>query len=222
MTKNDLNYWRNKLKDVVSPENLITPEVVALRDQQNKMLNLMAKKNADYGNAFNKGCDAIGEAYGLCRMFDKANRFIKQAADRVSGYYNPNVTDESIYDTIEDLGNYCAMFLAWINTINGDGTHSIPSTGGLDKDSPKIELCQLISTNQVKLLSEIDGTDNTDEITIDYGITGLCKDNDNYVYTVSDSRSEIPVTNRKQENVVAVRTELVKNFKYNIEQGNGR
>ena len=52
MTESDLKYWKAVLGPIV-PEHLVTPEVVALRDQQNKMLNLMAKKNADYGNAFN-------------------------------------------------------------------------------------------------------------------------------------------------------------------------
>lgn len=135
MTEDSLNYWKQCLKDVV-PENLITTEVIALRDQQNKMLNLMAKKNADYGNAFNKGCDSMGEAYGLCRMFDKANRFIKQASDKVSGIYNPNVTDESLYDTIQDLGNYCNMFLAWNNGIDElDVPPTNPSTGRLEKQA---------------------------------------------------------------------------------------
>ena len=75
MTESDLNYWKSALNGVV-PKHLVTPEVVALRDQQNKMLNLMAKKNADYGNAFNKGCDKLGYKYGLARMYDKLNRLI--------------------------------------------------------------------------------------------------------------------------------------------------
>lgn len=43
MIESDLNYWKVALNEVV-PKELITPEVVALRDQQNKMLNLMAKR----------------------------------------------------------------------------------------------------------------------------------------------------------------------------------
>lgn len=80
MTESDLNYWKAALSGVV-PEHLVTPEVVALRDQQNKMLSLMAKKNADYGNAFNKGCNKLGYRYGLARMYDKANRLVHLIED---------------------------------------------------------------------------------------------------------------------------------------------
>ena len=38
MTESDLKYWKAVLNRVV-PEHLVTPEVVALRDQQNKMLD---------------------------------------------------------------------------------------------------------------------------------------------------------------------------------------
>ena len=112
MTESDLKYWKTALNGVV-PKYLVTPEVVALRDQQNMMLNLMAKKNADYGNAFNKGCDKLGYRYGLARMYDKANRLIKLIENDFNGYNNPNVKDESMFDTIQDLGNYCNMLLAW-------------------------------------------------------------------------------------------------------------
>ena len=92
MTESDLKYWKQALSGVV-PKELITPEVVALRDQQNKMLNLMAKKNADYGNAFNKGCDKLGYKYGLARMYDKANRLIHLIEDDFKGCNKPNVKD---------------------------------------------------------------------------------------------------------------------------------
>ena len=81
MTESDLKYWKTALNKVV-PSYLVTPEVVALRDQQNMMLNLMAKKNADYGNAFNKGCDKLGYRYGLARIYDKANRLIHLPSGR--------------------------------------------------------------------------------------------------------------------------------------------
>ena len=126
MTENDLNCWKQALNGVV-PQELITPEVVALRDQQNKMLNLMAKKNADYGNAFNLGCNDLGIKYGLARIYDKAKRAIKLIGDEFNGYNNPNVEDETLLDTIQDLGNYCNMILAW-KAINKDELH-ISSTG---------------------------------------------------------------------------------------------
>ena len=129
MTESDLNYWKAALNGVV-PKHLVTPEVVALRDQQNKMLNLMAKKNADYGNAFNKGCDKLGYRYGLARMYDKANRLVKLIEDYFNGYNNPNVEDETMFDTIQDLGNYCNMLLAW-QASNEGYEPIIPFTGGV-------------------------------------------------------------------------------------------
>lgn len=129
MTESDLKYWKAVLNGVV-PEHLVTPEVVALRDQQNKMLSLMAKKNADYGNAFNKGCDKLGYRYGLARMYDKANRLVHLIEDDFQGYSNPNVEDESMFDTIQDLGNYCNMLLAW-QSSNDEHEPTIPFTGGV-------------------------------------------------------------------------------------------
>lgn len=190
MTENDLKYWKQCLKDVV-PENLITTEVIVLRDQQNKMLNLMAKKNADYGNAFNKGCDSMGEAYGLCRMFDKANRFIKQASDKVSGYYNPNVTDESLYDTIQDLGNYCNMFMAWIK--HRDNNIAIPFTGGLDDYTSINYNLRFCKGN----IFEEDGkTDVTKEIFNTYNPDNLYIDKDNWVYSKTADGKYIIVTDQ--------------------------
>lgn len=194
MTENDLKYWKAALKGVV-PKDLITPEVVALRDQQNKMLNLMARKNADYGNAFNKGCDAMGEAYGLCRMFDKANRFIKQAADKVSGFYNPNITDESIYDTIEDLGNYCAMFMAWRN--NQDNPNLIiPLTGSkeestMDKMHPIKELLRK-GKGYIREADSI--VDVTEYIKQSYGFEYLSIDENDYVYNLNSDNTWVSVT----------------------------
>lgn len=202
--KNDLDYWRNKLKDVVSPE-LVDDVIVDINDIHNQQLALMAKKNKDYGNTLYEACDAIGDIYAYCRIFDKAKRFISL----IKNHGEAEIEDDTLEDTIRDLANYCNMYLAWKNRYK---EVQIPSTGEQEKDSPKIELCMLVSTDKVRLVSEIDGTDNTDEIIMDYGLSGLCKDKDNYVYNVTASDNEIPVTNRKQENVVAVRTELVRKY----------
>lgn len=124
MTQNDLKYWKQTLNSVV-PQDLITPEVVALRDQQNKMLNLMAKKNADYGNAFNLGCNDLGIKYGLARIYDKAKRVIKLTSDEFNNCNNINIKDETLLDTIQDLANYCNMLLAWKSENSSNS-----STGG--------------------------------------------------------------------------------------------
>lgn len=200
MTESDLNYWKAALNGVV-PRHLVTPEVVALRDQQNKMLNLMAKKNADYGNAFNKGCDKLGYKYGLARMYDKANRLIKLIEDDFNGYNNPNVKDESMFDTIQDLGNYCNMLLAW-QASNDGNEPAIPFTGGLEKSF--IDISTLVKTDKLILIEETAKKDVTNEIISAYGFEHLCKDKDGYVYNLSADNKEIPVTSIRKELVIAI------------------
>lgn len=200
MTESDLNYWKAALNGVV-PKHLVTPEVVALRDQQNKMLNLMAKKNADYGNAFNKGCDKLGYKYGLARMFDKANRLIHLIEDDFNGYNNPNVEDESMFDTIQDLGNYCNMLLAW-KASNDGAEPAIPFTGGSEKAF--IDISTLVKTGKLLLVEVTSRKEVTNEIIAAYGFEYLCKDKDDYVYNLSADNKEIPVTSEHQDNIIAI------------------
>ncbi len=200
MTESDLNYWKVALNRVV-PKQLITPEVVALRDQQNKMLNLMAKKNADYGNAFNKGCNKLGYKYGLARMYDKANRLVNLIEDDFNGYYKPNVEDETMFDTIQDLGNYCNMLLAW--KANDEGNEpAIPFTGGSEQSF--IDISTLVKTDKLILIEETAKKDVTNEIISAYGFEHLCKDKDGYVYNLSADNKEIPVTSVHKELVIAI------------------
>lgn len=203
MTENDLKYWKAALNGVV-PKELITPEVVALRDQQNKMLNLMAKKNADYGNAFNKGCDKLGYRYGLARMYDKANRLIHLIEDDFQGCNKPNVENESMFDTIQDLANYCNMLLAWLNTTV-EGKPVMPSTGELETSF--IDISTLVKTSKLILIEETSRKDVTFEIIDAYGFEHLCKDKDGYVYNLSADNKEIPVTSEHKENVIAMSPE---------------
>lgn len=203
MTESDLKYWKAVLGTVV-PEHLVTPEVVALRDQQNKMLSLMAKKNADYGNAFNKGCDKLGYKYGLARMYDKANRLVHLIEDDFQGYSNPNVEDESMFDTIQDLGNYCNMLLAWQASNNGHEP-TIPSTGRVE--TVFIDISNLVKTDKLILVEETSRRVVTNEIIASYGFENLCKDEDDYVYNLSADNKEIPVTSEHKENVIALSPE---------------
>lgn len=208
MTESDLNYWKAALSGVV-PKHLVTPEVVALRDQQNKMLNLMAKKNADYGNAFNKGCNKLGYKYGLARMYDKLNRLIHFIEDDFNGYNKPNVEDETMFDTIQDLGNYCNMLLAWQASNGYEPT--IPLTGGVEKSF--IDISNLVATDKLILIEETSKRIVTNEIIAAYGFENLCKDKDGYVYNLSADNKEIPVTSEHKENVIAMTSEDYENGK---------
>ena len=164
----------------------------------------MAKKNADYGNAFNKGCDKLGYRYGLARMYDKANRLIHLIEDDFNGCNKPNVKDESMFDTIQDLGNYCNMLLAWLNTTV-EGEPTIPSTGGLE--TVFIDISTLVKTDKLVLIEETSRKDVTFEIIDAYGFEHLCKDKDGYVYNLSADNKEIPVTSEHKENVIAISPE---------------
>lgn len=202
MTESDLKYWKATLNKVV-PDYLVTPEVVALRDQQNKMLNLMAKKNADYGNAFNKGCDKLGYRYGLARIYDKANRLIHLIEDDFQGYNNVNIKDESIFDTIQDLGNYCNMLLAWLDTCIQDDKEVKHEKSNKD-DTVYTELYNLLVTNKVHLLDEETYEDVTEEIRNTYGFEDLARDNDGFVYNQNADNSMVIVTNSNKRQVIAV------------------
>ena len=203
MTESDLKYWKATLNKVV-PSYLVTPEVVALREQQNMMLNLMAKKNADYGNAFNKGCNKLGYKYGLARMYDKLNRLIHFIEDDFNGCNKPNVEDETMFDTIQDLGNYCNMLLAW-QASNEGYKPAIPFTGGIEKSF--IDISTLVKTDKLILVEETSKRIVTNEIIAAYGFENLCKDKDGYVYNLSADDKEIPVTSENKENVVAISPE---------------
>ena len=209
MTESDLKYWKAVLNGVV-PEHLVTPEVVALRDQQNKMINLMSKKNANYINAFNNFCDKICCIYGLVRVYDKANRLVKLIEDDFNGYNKPNVEDESMFDTIQDLANYCNMLLAWQASNDGHEL-TIPFTGGLEKSF--IDISTLVKTDKLLLIEESSKRIVTNEIIAAYGFENLCKDKDGYVYNLSADNKEIPVTSEHKENVIAMTSEDYENGK---------
>ena len=73
-----------------------------MRDIQNKALELFAKKNADYGDAFAK----FGFVGVLMRIEDKIQRSLSITRNSVH-----LVNDEGIKDTLIDLHNYAAMAL---------------------------------------------------------------------------------------------------------------
>lgn len=198
MVKNDLNYWRNKLKDIVSPE-LVDDVIVDINDIHNQQLALMAKKNKDYGNTLYEACDAIGDIYAYCRIFDKAKRFISL----IKKGFNPEIKDDTLEDTIRDLANYCNMYLAWKNRYNQE--HKKVKHIESDKDNTVyIELYQLLCTKKLYLLDEETYEDVTEEIQKTYGFEGLYKDDDGFVYNENKDGSMVIVTNNNKRQVIAV------------------
>lgn len=198
MVKNDLNYWRNKLKDIVSPE-LVDDVIVDINDIHNQQLALMAKKNKDYGNTLYEACNAIGDIYAYCRIFDKAKRFISL----IKNGFKPEIKDDTLEDTIRDLANYCNMYLAWKNRWNQENK-VCKHVESNKNNTIYIELYQLLYTKKIHLLDEETYEDVTEEIQKTYGFEGLYKDNDGFVYNENKDGSMVIVTNNNKRQVIAV------------------
>lgn len=185
-------------------DSLIDENVVSFRDIQDKLVNIYAKKNHDYGDSFNEGCNELGVGYAFSRIFDKTKRFQTLAKGIMNNNLSIEVQDETIEDTIIDLANYCMMYLAWRNKNvsigeeeDKQGDIQVSSTGELEsnidtnntqesvKEYHKIgaELHKATS----KLMLEQTDCDCTNEVINIYGID-LYKDNNNYVYikTITD------------------------------------
>lgn len=84
----------------------------------NEIRQLYNRKNADYGNSFDKTLDEFGIVASATRMSDKFNRFkslIKNPAQ---------VSDEKIEDTLIDLASYAMMTIKWMrqNGVFGNDT----------------------------------------------------------------------------------------------------
>jgi hypothetical protein len=77
-----------------------------LKAIQQEALELFAKKNADYGDAFAK----YGVIGVLMRIEDKIQRSMSITKNGVN-----LVNDEGIRDTLIDLHNYAAMALMLLN-----------------------------------------------------------------------------------------------------------
>jgi hypothetical protein len=80
--------------------------VQQLKEIQASALELFAKKNADYGDAFAK----YGVVGVLMRIEDKIQRCLSITKNGVV-----LVNDEKIQDTLLDLHNYAAMALMLLN-----------------------------------------------------------------------------------------------------------
>lgn len=201
--KIDVPMKDRKLTDCVD-ENLVDMNVVSFKAIQDKLVNIYAKKNHDYGDSFNEGCNELGVGYAFSRIFDKTKRFQTLAKGIMNNNLSIEVQDETMEDTIMDLANYCMMYLAWrdkhINVVEVEakqGDIQLPSTGELKsntdnnntqesvKEYHKIgaELHKAIS----KLILEQTDCDCTNEVINIYGID-LYKDDNNYVYikTITD------------------------------------
>ena len=92
---------------------LVDDNVKMFADIVSRMTELYAKKNHDYGNSFEEGCDKIGTGYPLGRLLDKMNRLIA-----CMGKEDEMQINESIEDTLTDLACYSVMTLSYLKRKN--------------------------------------------------------------------------------------------------------
>ena len=96
------------------PVELVDDKVETFSKIVTEMTELYAKKNHDYGNSFDEGCDKIGTGYPLGRLLDKMNRLIA-----CMGKEDEMQVNESIEDTLKDLACYSVMTLSYLRRKNG-------------------------------------------------------------------------------------------------------
>lgn len=95
------------------PDNLETEEVQEFICIVRDMSELYARKNNDYGGSFDEGCNKLGVSYPLGRMLDKMNRLISCMGKEETMQIN-----ETIEDTLTDLGCYAIMTLSYLKRKN--------------------------------------------------------------------------------------------------------
>ena len=95
---------RSAYKNRFLDSRLSMAEISALQ------LDTYRKKNADYGNAFEKSMDEDGLLVAKIRIGDKIRRINSLIKNNGEG----QVKDERLEDTYLDLANYCVMTILWI------------------------------------------------------------------------------------------------------------
>ena len=191
-------------------DSLIDENVVSFRAIQDKLVNIYAKKNHDYGDSFNEGCNELGVGYAFSRIFDKTKRFQTLAKGIMNNNLSIEVQDETVEDTIMDLANYCMMYLAWKDKDISIGEAEVkqsdiqlPSTGELKSNKNPIDIIEHVEEYHKigaelhnatsKLMLEQTDCDCTNEVIDIYDID-LYKDNNNYVYIKTKTNEYVNVT----------------------------
>lgn len=74
-----------------------------------QMLDTYNKKNHDYGDSFNKGCDKFGIVSAISRLDEKMDRL-------TTLYPNAEIAkvNESLEDTLLDMANYAVMLVMYL------------------------------------------------------------------------------------------------------------
>lgn len=86
------------------PNGILTKDVGAFVDKAVKIIELYAKKNKDYGNAFHYSFNKRGPVAMLSRLDEKLYRL-----DNIIKNGETAVEDESAMDTLLDIAAYAIM-----------------------------------------------------------------------------------------------------------------
>lgn len=76
----------------------------------NEIHEMYIKKNADYGDSVGELYEKLGDISFLTRISDKYHRLMNLMCDS-DGYKRKEINYESVDDTIQDLANYCIIWL---------------------------------------------------------------------------------------------------------------
>lgn len=174
-------------------DSLIDENVVSFRDIQDKLVNIYAKKNHDYGDSFNEGCNELGVGYAFSRIFDKTKRFQTLAKGIMNNNLSIEVQDETIEDTIMDLANYCMMYLAWRDkhvcvreSESKQCDMQVSSTGGLKSNKKPIDIIEPVEEYH-KIGAELNNA--ISKLMAKYQIIRVYHHSD-YAYVEADSEEE--------------------------------
>lgn len=90
------------------PPPVVTHDERILGKIFEEMYSTYVKKNADYGNSFEKSIEKFGLVASAVRLSDKLERFSNLICN------DAQVKDESIEDTLLDMANYAAMTVLYL------------------------------------------------------------------------------------------------------------
>lgn len=96
------------------PPSVITYDEHILEKIFKEMFSTYVKKNADYGNSFEKSIEKFGLVASAVRLSDKLERFSNLISN------DAQVKDESIEDTLLDMANYAAMTILYLRKTRKD------------------------------------------------------------------------------------------------------
>ena len=83
-----------------------------MRTVVNEIVDLIEKKNNDYGNSATQTYEEYGDIAFFIRISDKINRLKSLTINNKT----QEVKDESIEDTVKDIIGYCLLYLEWKNS----------------------------------------------------------------------------------------------------------